>query len=147
MPGLLAFFKATGVILVSGLSIIGLLEWVCRHHPRWRNLLAFCVALGAAYTASFALDLFVGSVLGFYSFKPYVPPVFTWTGISLGLHFLAQRAAVSNRPVGVPYFLTGGLATLMGLVGPHKHNVFVGLPLLVIGFAYVVFPVIKSRSC
>ncbi len=113
-----------------------LLMWIRRRHPRWRSPVAFVVALGAAYAASFSLDMFVGSLVEVYAFKPYVSAVFVWMGYAIGLHLLAAMVAVSTKPVWVPYILTGTLAAVVGSLGPHRYNILVGLPLVGIGLIY-----------
>lgn len=126
--------------VVFTLAVFGslglLLMWIRRCHPRWRTAAAFVVAMAAAYAASFSLDLFVGSLVGVYKFKPYVMAVFLWMGYAVGLHLLATMVAVSTKPVRVPYILTGTLAAVVGILGPHRYNILVGLPLVGIGLVY-----------
>ncbi len=117
-----------------------LLMWIRRCHPRWRTAAAFVVAMAAAYAASFSLDLFVGSLVGIYKFKPYVMAVFLWMGYAVGLHFMARVVTGSPNPIRFAYLLTGGLATMVGILGPHKYNISVGLLLLVVALACLVLP-------
>jgi len=117
-----------GFVVLGWLSLA-----IAREHPKLRNPLAFCVAFGAAYSASFALDLFFGAIAHVYSFSPLEMPVFTWAVIGLGLHLLSRLVAISARAIRVPYLLIGALAVLAGVIGPHRHSVYTGLALLVIG--------------
>jgi len=101
----------------------------------YRNPVAFCLALGAAYSASFALDMFFGALLGVYTFSPLSVPIFTWGVMAIALHFVARMVAVSVNWTRNPYLLLGALAAIAGVFGTHRHSLLVGVPLLLIGLA------------
>jgi hypothetical protein len=137
---LFAFVEFVVIMSVGGIALFAVLSWIRQHHPRWRNFSAFVVAAGAAYAASFALDLFVGACLGFYPFRPFTFPVFTWSGITIALHSLARYASVSTRWIQVPYLGVGGIAAMAGILGPHRYNIVVGTPLIL----FALFPAFLS---
>lgn len=99
----------------------------------YRNPIAFCLALGAAYSASSALDMFFGALLKVYPFSPLSVPIFTWGGMAIALHVAARMVAVSVNWTRNPYLLLGGLATIAGVFGTHRYSLLVGFPLLLIG--------------
>lgn len=127
---MLQFFEFLALVVFCSLGLFALLGWVRNKRPSWRNVTGFLVALGAAYAASFALDLFFGGLVGFYPFGPLTLPLFTWLGITIVLHALAQFVSVSKRFVTLPYFIVGGIATMTGIVGSHRYSVLVGTPLI-----------------
>jgi len=127
---LFALLEFVAILSVGGTVLFAVLGWIKQNHPRWRDVSAFVVATGAAYAASFALDLFIGAYVGFYPFSPFTLPVFAWSGIAIALHRLAQFASVSPRWIQLPYLGIGGIAVMAGLMGPHKFNIAVGTPLV-----------------
>jgi len=74
----------------------------------------------------------VGAFVGFYSFSPFVFPVFTWSGIGVALHLHALFISVSRRWLLLPYIGIGGLAVITGFLGPNRYNIAVGAPLILI---------------
>ena len=124
------------IVTVGGIILFAVLTWIQQNHPRWRNFSAFVVAAGAAYAASFTLDLFIGASIGFYPFSPFTIPVFTWSGITVALHCLARYASVSPRWIQLPYLGFGGIAAMAGILGPHRFNIAVGTPLIL----FALFP-------
>jgi len=129
-------FEVGAIIFVGGLVLFGLVNWVEREHPNWRNPVAFILALGAAYAASFALDMFVGALAGVYSFSPLTLPVFTWTVIAFILFVLSRHLRPQNRWICAAFCLIGGIACFAGLLGPDRYSMLVGIPLMFFGLVY-----------
>ena len=127
------FLEFTSILIVAGITLVALINWVERKHPRWRNIAAFALACGGAYAASFVLDMFLGSLTGYYPFSPLTLPVFTWSGIAIALQYLARSTSISLYWAVLPYWGVGLLAVFMGFVGPHKYNIAVGAPLVLFG--------------
>jgi hypothetical protein len=128
---LTAFLEFVAIVLLGVVALSAVLGWIKQAHPRWRDLAAFMVAAGAAYSGSFALDMSIGAFLGYYSFSPLTLPVFAWSGIAIALHCFARSASVRGLWIALPYLGFGGLAVSTGLLGPHKFNIAVGMPLIV----------------
>ena len=110
--------------------------WVKTKRGKWRNIASFPLALAAAWCLSFALDIFLGSLAGRYSFSPFVAPIFTWLGYGIGFHFLSTWVAKNTLPIWASYGFVGSVATLSGVVGTRTYSIFVGLPLLVVAGTY-----------
>lgn len=124
------------IFVGGGLILFGLVKWVEREHPNWRNPVAFILALGAAYAASFALNMFVGALAGVYSFSPLTLPVFTWAVIAFILFVLSRHLRPQNRWICAAFYLIGGIAVFAGLLSPARYNILVGIPLML--FALVL---------
>jgi hypothetical protein len=137
---LLPFLEFVGMIVVVGVALTTVIQWIVRKHPRWRGPSAFVVAFGAAYAASLALDVFIGAFVGFYPFTPFTPPVWTWSGIAIALHSLARFASGGpSRWIQLPYLGIGGFAAMTGFLGPHKHSIAVGAPLILFALCSAFF--------
>jgi hypothetical protein len=130
---MLPFLEFVAIIFVAWLILSGLVTWVERKHPNWRNPVAFVLALGAAYAASFALDLIAGSLVGVYPFRPVIGPAFTWIGIACGLFIMSRSLRPQNRWICAAFYLIGGFACFVGLLGPHRYDILVGVPLMAFG--------------
>ena len=128
-----ALFKFAIVIGLAFALLAWITDGVRRNFPKLRNTLAFCLALGSAYSLSFALDLFVGAVAKIYSFSPFTFPVFTWTAIAIAVYYLSQIAATSKWALRLPYLLLGAFVTVVGVMAGHPRHFYVGIPLLVMG--------------
>src|ERR1035437_2377721 len=100
-----------------------------------RGVLSFVFGAVAAYSLSFGLDLLVASATGYYSTRPYGAGLL-WASMGALFHVVARRISTSKYPVVIPYSLFGGLAVLSGVIGPHRFNVLVGLPLIVVATLY-----------
>ena len=130
---MLVFLEFLIAIILGVVFVAVVVAWVKQKHARWRNLAAFTLAAGAAYSASFALDIFIGAVLKVYPLSPFALPVFTWTAIALVLHHFARTISIRPLWVAVPYFGFGAVAVIAGIVGPHEYDIAVGGPLILLG--------------
>lgn len=139
---MLAFLEFVAIVIAGGITLSAALSWMKQKHPRWRDCAAFVVAGGAAYAASFALDMFIGAYVRVYSFSPFTIPVFTWSGIAVALHRFARSASVTRRWMILPYLAIGGIAMMTGFLGPHKYNIAVGAPLVL----FALFSFLSSKD-
>lgn len=130
---MITFLEFAAIVLVTGIALSLSLDWIKRQHVRWSGLATLVLASGAAYAGSFALDMIVGACIGFYKFSPLTLPIFTWTGIAIALHSYATSLNAHRGWIVTPYLVLGGLAFVMGMIGPHRYSVLVGLPLILIG--------------
>lgn len=87
-----------------------------------RLFISLAIAAGAAYAFSFAIDLLIGGLIGFYPNTVFLPVV-TWSVIS-GVLLLAARAVVAGRLrwLSLPYVLFGTLAAFGALAGTHLYS-------------------------
>ena len=106
-----------------------------RQNDYYHGLLGFGCGAIAAYALSFGLDLLVYSAVGYYPAGAYGPGVL-WVALGTSFHIGARKLSASRYAIVVPYCFFGGLAVLTGIVGPHRFNLLVGLPLLVVAALY-----------
>ena len=133
---MLLLLEVGAIIFVGGMVLFAFVKWVELKHSKWRNPVAFFLALGAAYAASFALDMFVGALAGVYSFSPLTLPVFTWAVIAYSLFILSRHLRPQNRWICAAFYLIGGIAVFAGLLGPARYSILVGIPLMLFGLVY-----------
>lgn len=126
----LVFLQIVAFSIIYLLVFFGLLRWAKNKRPRWKNVCAFLVELGSAYSISFALDMLARSAIGDLPFQNTILPISSWTSCAILLHYLASVISVSNKPLFIAYFTLGGIATSVSFI--HLHNLFVGLSLLLI---------------
>jgi hypothetical protein len=133
----IGFLEFAGLVFIGATVLFAVLGWIKDRHPGWRNVAAIVVAAGAAYSASFALDMCIGA--------------FTWSGIAIILHLFARSVSARRVWIGTPYLFFGALAVTPGLVGPHKLDIAVGVPLILFGILSILIertrtPTTASRS-
>jgi len=116
--------------LVVFLVLFRFLEWIKNKRPRLKNICSFLVELGSAYSLSFALDLVARSAVGELQSQKTILPIGTWTSWAIVLHCFARGIATSNKPLFIAYLMLGVIAASVSFI--HPHNLFVGLPLLLI---------------
>ncbi|MBF0571844.1 MAG: hypothetical protein HQL12_08250 [Candidatus Omnitrophica bacterium] len=119
-------------------SLFLFLRWVCTQSATWRNVTAFVVELGSAYSASFVFDMLVQAITGRLQFDNVVAPVCTWSGIAIACHFFASGTAVSKKPLYLAYLILGLIATAACFI--HTYNLIVGVSLLVIAGVIALIP-------
>jgi len=93
-----------------------------------KNLLAFILASASAYAFSFALDLLLGGLLGFYTTTAFLPVV-TWSIIAAISGVVALRLAPTGRFLVIPYIGLAAMAVVGGVVG-HHYSLIVGVGML-----------------
>ena len=108
----------------------GVAKVIIKLLPNLRNATAFLVALISAYLFSIALDNLWGPLIG--GLPLTILPVLAGTAYGLAFYSIARRLVTKPNAARIAYFLIGTLASLAGLVG-HKHNLVVGLSLLLLG--------------
>ena len=108
----------------------GVAKVIIKLLPNLRNATAFLVALISAYLFSIALDNLWGPLIGGLSLT--ILPVIVGTAYGLAFYSIARRLVTKPNAARIAYFLIGALASLAGFVG-HKHNLVVGLSLLLLG--------------
>jgi hypothetical protein len=94
-----------------------------------KNLLAFVLAAASAYSLSFALDLLLGGLLGFYPATAFLPVV-TWSVIAAVSGAVALRLSPTGRFLVIPCLVFAGMALFGGIVGRH-FSLIVGIGMLV----------------
>jgi hypothetical protein len=89
-----------------------------------KNVIAFIVAGASAYSFSFAMDLLLGGLLGYYPPTAFLPVV-TWSVIAAITALVALRLSPRGRFLVIPFVGFGILAFLGGAVG-HRYSLMVG---------------------
>lgn len=89
-----------------------------------KNMVALIIASVSAYSFSFAIDLFLGGLLGIYPSTVFLPVV-TWSIIATITGFVALRLVPMGRFLVIPFAGLALLAFLGGVVG-HRHSLLVG---------------------
>ena len=107
-----------------------------------RAIAGFVLACGAAYSASCAIDLFLGSIFGIYPATAHIPVV-TWT-ITAWFIFLVARWLHPKPVLTLPFALVGGLALLGAMVGPHPINYGIAIGMFVLAAA--LKPVLRGAA-
>ena len=119
-------------------SLFLFLRWVCTQSATWRNVTAFVVELGSAYSASFVFDMLAQTITGSLQFDNVVAPVCTWSGIAIVCHVFASRTALSKKPLYLAYLILGLIAAAACFI--HVYNLIVGVSLLVIAGVIALIP-------
>lgn len=93
-----------------------------------KQFVAFVLAAVSAYAFSFALDLLLGGLLGFYHATAFLPVV-TWSIIATISGVAALRLAPAGRILVIPCLVFACMALFGGIVGRH-YSLVVGIGLL-----------------
>ena len=93
-----------------------------------KHLVAFILSAISAYSLSFALDLLLGGMVGFYPSTAFLPVV-TWSIIATICGILSLRLAHAARFLAIPALVLACLALFGGVVGRH-YSLIVGVGML-----------------
>ena len=93
-----------------------------------KNVIAFIIAGGSAYSFSFALDLLLGGLIGVYPSTAFLPAV-TWSVLAVITGFVALRLAPASRFLVIPFGVMAMFAFLGGIVG-QRYSLIVGVVML-----------------
>jgi hypothetical protein len=55
------------------------------------------------------------------------------------LYIFSRFVSRSRRWVDLPYFIIGGIATITGILGPHRYSILVGASLILLGLISLAF--------
>lgn len=102
---MLVFFLYITTLTIIFLFVYLILKWIKEKYPKARNFAAFSIEFISAYSAFFVLDMLAQTVKGEIPFNNVISPVFTWTGISVGCHYLALWTTKSVKFLYIPYLV------------------------------------------
>jgi hypothetical protein len=131
------FVTYLALLSLSVVVIYILATWISSRYPKSRNLIAFLVAAIASYSVGFVLDISMQAVLGTVPAVNIIAPMFTWSAITIACLLIAFSIATSPYALGIPFVLNGVLALLA--VFSHWHNLFIAIPLFLIGMLLVLY--------
>jgi hypothetical protein len=121
------FLAFTSLLLIL---YFGAVQAIIKHLPGLRNTAAFFVALISAYLFSIAFDNLWGPLLEGLSLS--ILPIIAGTVYGIAFYSRARRLTTTPGAARIAYVLIGALAIFAGCIG-HKHNLFVGASLLLLG--------------
>ena len=128
------------VTLLVGFFVLALVvHWVTKLGAFWRNSLAFSLCLVSAYSVSFLIEMIRLAAIGTISVASVVLPAITWLIIAIVTGFLSIELRANKWAMAVPYFLVGSAATFAG-VAVHSYNLWIGIPVLALGFLSAATP-------
>lgn len=134
----MGMFLTVLCLLVLGTAVIvGVATWASNKAATLRNVLAFCLAGGSAYSVGFVLNMWVLATTGAIPAGNVYWPSFTWLAIALACLVAAFQTAGSPLALAIPFFLNALLALVSARSA--RDALFITGPIVVVGVALFLY--------
>lgn len=128
------FLTVLALLIIGTFVMVRIAVWVSHKSPIFRNVVAFCLAGGASYSAGFVFNMWVlASTGGIVPPSNVIWPTWTWLSITTACLVAAFQTIGSPYALAIPFFLN---AILVFSLSPSLNEViFIAMPLFLVSVA------------